>query len=213
MDNAVAVVQAYLRVNGYLTVAEYPVLEAARQGDFRTVTDLDVLAFRFPRAGRLVPHGKDVLSRDRLDVVLDPAIGGSAEHGDMIVGEVKESRAVVNEAAFDPAVLRTALVRFGCCPPDHAPALVSDLMREGRAMLPVGHQIRMVAFGTSAQPGGKVHKVTLGHCVEFLRDYLREHWDVLHHAEHKDPVFGLLAMMEKASRAGRRGEGSSRRAR
>ena len=27
MDNAVALVQAYLRVNGYFTVVEYPVLE------------------------------------------------------------------------------------------------------------------------------------------------------------------------------------------
>ena len=31
MDNAVALVQAYLRVNGYFTVAEYPVLEATRE--------------------------------------------------------------------------------------------------------------------------------------------------------------------------------------
>jgi hypothetical protein len=30
MDNAVALVQAYLRVNGYFTVAEYPVVEAMR---------------------------------------------------------------------------------------------------------------------------------------------------------------------------------------
>jgi hypothetical protein len=204
MDNAVAVVQAYLRVNGYLTVAEYPVLEAARAGDFRTVTDLDILAFRFPGAGRLVPRAAARPSRDQLEVVLDPALGGSAEHADMIVGEVKESRAVLNEAALDPAVLRTAIVRFGCCAPERAQALVAELVRIGSATLPVGHQIRMVAFGATAG-GAHVHQVTLGHCVDFLREYLREHWDVQRHAEHKDPVFGLLAMMEKARRAsGRR---------
>lgn len=32
MDNAVALVRAYLNVNDYLTVAEYPVLEALRHG-------------------------------------------------------------------------------------------------------------------------------------------------------------------------------------
>ena len=48
MDNAVALVRAYLHVNGYFTVTEYPVLEAARHGGYRTVTDLDVLAVRFP---------------------------------------------------------------------------------------------------------------------------------------------------------------------
>ena len=38
MDNTVALVEAYLRVNGYFTVSEYPILEA----DFRTlVADLD----------------------------------------------------------------------------------------------------------------------------------------------------------------------------
>ena len=50
MDNAVALVQAYVRVNGYFTVAEYPVIEAARDGHYRAVTDLDILAFRFPNS-------------------------------------------------------------------------------------------------------------------------------------------------------------------
>lgn len=35
MDNAVALVQAYLRVNGYFTVTEYPVVEAMKSGEFR----------------------------------------------------------------------------------------------------------------------------------------------------------------------------------
>ena len=50
MDTTVALVQSYLHVNGYFTVVEYPVLETRRGGPPRTLTDLDVLAFRFPRA-------------------------------------------------------------------------------------------------------------------------------------------------------------------
>ena len=50
MDTAVALVQAYLHVNGYFTVAEYPVLEAYRGEHARTVTDIDILAFRFAAA-------------------------------------------------------------------------------------------------------------------------------------------------------------------
>lgn len=47
-----ALVQSYLHVNGYFTVVEYPVLEARRGGTPRTITDLDVLAFRVStRAG------------------------------------------------------------------------------------------------------------------------------------------------------------------
>lgn len=50
MDNAVALVQAYLRVNGYFTVSGFPVLEAGAPAGTRTRTDLDILAFRFPGA-------------------------------------------------------------------------------------------------------------------------------------------------------------------
>lgn len=46
MDTAVALVQAYLNVNGCFTIAEYPVLEAYRRRPARSVTDLDILAAR-----------------------------------------------------------------------------------------------------------------------------------------------------------------------
>ena len=55
MDTAVALVQAYLHVNGYFTVVEHPVLESLRAGQVRTVTDLDVLAYRLPGAGAQEP--------------------------------------------------------------------------------------------------------------------------------------------------------------
>jgi hypothetical protein len=44
MDTAVALVQAYLHLNGYFTVVEFPVLEAMRAAPARTVTDLDIRA-------------------------------------------------------------------------------------------------------------------------------------------------------------------------
>jgi hypothetical protein len=57
VDTSVALVQAYLHINGYFTVAEYPVLEAHRSDHARTVTDLDILAFRFTGAGHDVVRG------------------------------------------------------------------------------------------------------------------------------------------------------------
>ena len=62
MDSAVALVQAYLRVNGYFTVTEYPVIASGKGGTYRTATDLDVLAVRFPHSGHIVPgrtEGRD----------------------------------------------------------------------------------------------------------------------------------------------------------
>ena len=197
MDNAVALVQTYLRLNGYFTVAEYPILEATRGGGYQTATDLDILAFRFPHAGMLIPRpGRR--SSDKINTRADPALGAAADHADMLVGEVKEGAAVVNDAASRPAVLHVALVRFGCCSAQEAPPLVTELLQTGHALLPVGHQIRMVAFGSTAHSSGRYHTVSLGHALQFIEDYLREHWDLLRHVDHKDPVFGFLSMMAKA---------------
>ena len=59
----------------------------------------------------------------------------------------------------------------------------------------------MIAFG-STLPGGS-HRYTviaLGRVIQFLRNYLRENWGVLHHADFKDPAFGFLMTLEKAQR-------------
>ncbi len=57
MDHAVSIVEAYLQINGYFTVAEFPVIESLASGQYETATDLDILAIRFPGAGRLVAFG------------------------------------------------------------------------------------------------------------------------------------------------------------
>lgn len=87
MDNAVALVQAYLHTNGYFSVAEYPVIETMGRGkNYRVATDLDILAFRFPGAGRLIPgkHSEETLYAP------DPVLRCPHDRADMLVGEVKE---------------------------------------------------------------------------------------------------------------------------
>ncbi|HUR80896.1 MAG TPA: hypothetical protein VM733_09025 [Thermoanaerobaculia bacterium] len=48
MDNAVALVRAYLQLNGSFTIAEYPVVRKTGDGSFRTLTEVDVAAFHLP---------------------------------------------------------------------------------------------------------------------------------------------------------------------
>jgi hypothetical protein len=195
MDNAVALVRAYLHVNGYFTVTEYPVVGPARHGSgYRSVTDLDVLAFRFPGAG--------VSPEDHETWAPDPELGCPPEEPDMLVGEVKEGHAELNEAARDPAALRAVLIRFGCCPPAHAESLVQELLRKGTAHVPGGHRVRLIAFGglPPARPDSRVAVISLGHVVEFLQAHLRRHWEVLRHAQSKDPALGFLMTLEKARR-------------
>src|SRR5260370_1292984 len=58
MDHAVSLVQAYLQLNGYFTSAEYPIIASAGRSGVRTITDIDVLAFRFPiiRLGHVLEY-------------------------------------------------------------------------------------------------------------------------------------------------------------
>lgn len=205
MDNAVALVQAYLRTNGYFTVTEYPVFKAARGGGYSAATDLDVLAFRFPGAGRPLAGGTD----GPASFAPDPALGAPGDRPDMIVGEVKEGKAELNRAARDPRVLAAVLARFGCSSPAAAQRAATDLVRSGRAEVGT-HEARLVAFGVrvDAAVSPPYHRVSLGHVTGFLEDYIREYWGLLLHGQFKDPAFGFLVTLEKARRS--MGSASSR---
>lgn len=199
MDTGVALVQAYLHVNGYFTVTEFPVLEALHGRDVRNVTDLDILAFRFPTAGEHIVRGRTHVALSGTDAFGDPALGAGCDTTDMIVGEVKEGHARLNRAMRDPAVIEIALARFGCCSAAHAREVTHELLAHGRSTTSAGHTIRIVAFG-DAEVGESLARCTtvpMRHVVEYLQDYLGQHWSVLRHAQFRDPAFATLALLEK----------------
>lgn len=206
MDHAVSLVQAYLQLNGYFTSAEYPIVAGAGRNGFRTITDIDILAFRFPSgfpvpAGRKTPQGIDVRE-------IDDGLGVAPDTIDVIIGEVKEGRVGINTGVRDPAVLRAVISRFGDSNEDQE-RVVGELLNRGAATLPSGYVVRLVAFG-AFPPGSQVPPcriISLGHVLAFLQSYVRKHWHVLRHLQFKDPAFGFLMTLEKARRggAGRRG--------
>jgi hypothetical protein len=207
MDHAVALVQAYLQLNGYFTSAEYPIIASAGRNGFRTITDIDILAFRFPSGEplatktRKAPKGLDLSG-------LDPGLAVPVEQVDMIIGEVKEGRVGINSGIRDPEVLRTVINRFGEV--GDTDRVVQQLLRAGAAEIPPSYSVRLIAFG-SFPPGEQVPPcriISLGHVLQFLQMYVRKHWHMLRHLQFKDPAFGFLMTLEKARRggAGRRGE-------
>jgi hypothetical protein len=209
MDNAVALVQAYLRVNGYFTVTEYPAVEAMKSGAFRTATDLDLLAFRFPAAS-----GPIVVSRARTSsehtFAPDPELGIAAGEADMLVGEVKEGRARLNEGAANPAVLRHVLTRFGCCPAEHAPRRVDELLSRGQTVLPSGHRLRLVSLPTRRDRSiGRSFSDT---SFAFSRVICGSTGRRSATPTSRTPAFGFLVTVEKAL-AGSAPEGGRRDAR
>lgn len=194
MDHAVALVEAYLQINGYFTVAEYPVIESLGKEHYGVATDLDILAFRFPGAGRLIP-GRG----DSKVFAPDPALGIEGDTADMLIGEVKEGRAELNRNARDPDVLRTVLARFGCCSLRDVDTTVQQLIQKGHTVTHEGHRVRLIAFGSIKGEKNKGYSVlTLGHIISFIEDYIEQHWDVLRHAQFKQQAFGLFMVMEKA---------------
>ncbi len=207
MDHAVALVQAYLQLNGYFTSAESPIVANGGRAGVRTITDVDILAFRFPTGfptnePRHIPQGLDTSE-------VDPGLGVDIGTIDMIIGEVKEGRVGINSGIRDRDVLKSVIRRMGD-PAEDAGHIVDGLLNSGRAVLPSGYVVRLVAFG-AFPPGSQVPPcriISLRHVLRFLQDYVRRHWGVLRHMQFKDPALRFLMTLEKAKRgeAGRRGE-------
>lgn len=199
MDTAVSLVKAYLELCGYFVLSELPVRAPDEQG-YHDVTDIDVLAVRFPHE----PQALSPRAARPLDVLLgiDPELG-SFEHGlDVLIGEVKEGEARLNPALRRRETVAFALRRAGCCPEaavdDEAERVVRDGQRD--LMMPAGMRcrVRLVAFGGHRGAGGHPgRQVALSHCATFIEQRLRAGHDVLAGVQFKDAVLGLFALQQK----------------
>lgn len=208
MDTAVALVKTYLESSGYFVLAELPVRKADRRG-YHDVTDLDVVAVRFPH--RLAFDGSRAARV--LDVFLgaDPALEVFEQGIDVLIGEVKEGGARLNPALRRAETVAFALRRVGCCPEARVEAEARAIAGAGAGEMAMAGRVpcrvRVVAFagyGRAAERG--VQTVPLAHCAAFVRRRLREACEVLAGVQFKDPVLGLLALEEKLARRGDDGQ-------
>ncbi len=203
MDHAVALVQAYLQVNGYFTVAEYPVLEALEAGGYQSATDIDLLALRLCHAGGVLAAGA---GRDRaVRFEPDPELRAPRGSADLLIVEVKEGRAELNPSARDGKILSAVLTRFGLEPHARMETSIAELQRTGRTNWPGGVWVRLLAFGSVIDPKtvAGFQAISLPHVTRFLSDYLDENWEALRHAHIRHQGFGFLALLEQIRRADR----------
>ena len=198
MDTAVALVKTYLQANGFFTVTEYPILEALGGGETRTVTDIDVLALRFPGAGGF--WSDSPTSGMRIEP--DEALGVDDSYIEAIIGEVKEGAADLNKAARDPDVLAAVLRRFGQMDPDVAETLVEDLVERGEGVHPAGIRVRIIVFASKPPSRRNVRYSWLSHGTigSWLTTQVRENWDRVKTVQSKDAALGFLILFEKALR-------------
>jgi hypothetical protein len=203
MDHAVALVQAYLQVNGYFTVAEYPVLEALESGGYKSATDVDLLALRLCDAGGVVAAETGSPIRPTEHFEPDPELRVPDGAADLLIIEVKEGRAELNRGAKNPDVLSAVLTRFGLRPHEKVDRSMRELERKGRTKWPGDTWVRMLAFGSIVDPKITVgfQAISLPHVMQYLRAYLEQHWDALRHAHIRHEAFGFLALLEQVRRA------------
>jgi hypothetical protein len=196
MDTAVGLVQSYLYMNGYFTVTEYPVLELIADGEYRSVTDVDVLALRIPGAGRVADSSEGSV------LAVDPALDVDLDRVDLIIAEVKEGKAELNASARDPKVLRAALNRFGAVPEERIAAVIDQLLEDGEAEHPGGARVRLMAFGSRppAQRRTRYRWMLHGDLVGFMYRTIGEHWSAAQTIQSKDPALSFLLLLEKAAR-------------
>ncbi|GMQ94560.1 MAG: hypothetical protein BMS9Abin12_2055 [Acidimicrobiia bacterium] len=197
MDIAVALVRSYLQANGFFTVTEYPILESVGLTT-RNVTDVDVLALRFPGAGGF---GSDNPTGG-LRIQPDPELALMEDQIEFIIGEVKEGTAELNKAARDPAVVAAALRRFGSIRPEVEAELVKKLIDTGVAFHPAGIRLRQMVFATKAPTRRRYAYLwmDIGKIAEWMRTQVHENWDQVKTIQSKDPALSFLLLFEKARR-------------
>ena len=184
MDIAVGLVRAYLQLNGYFTITEYPVVRKIGEGRYRSLTDVDV-------AGYHLPHGEP-------DFAPDPVLKVPEDRPDILIGEVKEGLAMVNEAANDPEVVAKILKRFAGCSAAEAATASRTLLARGEVDIRSGHRVRLVAFGNAREAPGAYLKILHAEVVAYVDRYIRENWEIVRQAGSKDPVFGMMVLLAKA---------------
>ena len=192
MDPAVALVQAYLQLNGYLTITEFPITDGAG-AEARAVTDIDLIALRFPGAR---PVGQPTEGDPDTDPLLQ--IGDDAM--DLLICEVKEGKARLNPNLSRSDTLARTLERVGCCPPGHVGHHVESLQRHGVARMDhrgVACRARIAVF--AGRPGFPRHAlvVSLAHAAREVCRFLQIHEAVLHATQFSQPALAQLALLTK----------------
>ncbi len=193
MDPAVGLVQSYLRMNGFFTVTEFPVV-ARSHGAGETLTDIDILAIRFPQAGRWIPGTGAMLPPD-------PMIDADDNQMLMIIGEVKEGKSRFNRSVRDKRVIGTVIRRFGCCsnnPDETARTVVEHGFSDTIVGMGMPCHIQWTVFGGTSPHGDlPYHVIPLRHVVRFLTNAIQEHRDVFLNSQSKDEALGLLTLLAK----------------
>jgi hypothetical protein len=197
MDAGVDLVQSYLRLNGYATLAEFQIHGRLPDGGYEALTDVDVVGIRFPGEVYAAdpfdspnPHFL-LIEDDQLHLVEDTI--------DVILGEVKQGEAVFNPGLKRRETLDTVLQRFRWLYEVPLHEVVTELQRRGLSVAPArgGGRIRtrLVAFGRSST--NDLHTMSLRHIFAVMVSFMERLDRVIHTDAYSDPVTATLRLLVK----------------
>ena len=194
MDIGVELVEAYLRLNGYFTLSEFEVLRETSPGNYQTVTDVDMIAVRFPGPIYIADsHGK---GESPSLLVEDPVLELAPDTVDVIIGEVKQGEAVFNAGLTNHHTLHTVLQRVAWLYGDDVHKVARDLEKHlVCTQTDPNVRTRLVAFGRS--PVNNVHTISLTHIFEKMIGQFEQHGDALRAAQFKNPAAALIRLLVK----------------
>lgn len=199
MDVAVNLVESYLRLNGYFTLSELEIQGQMPDGSFETLTDVDIVAIRFPGPGQRAGARRDDDDCHML-LIDDPELRLEPDTVDLVIGEVKEGHPVFNPGLKRHEVLHAVLGRVDWLFDEPSLHVVERLQRDDVAMVSLRSggemRARLVAFGRSTV--SNLHTMSLSHVVETMVGFMEEFDDVLRSARFKDPAPALLRLLTKA---------------
>ena len=198
MDIAVNLVENYLRLTGYMTLSEFEVQRRDEKGRFKTVTDIDIMAIRFPGDVYLGdPHRP---ADSELLVIQDPALELADDTIDVIIGEVKQGRAELNPGIKDHGVLHSMLRRVEWVYDTDISEVIEGLQQDGVHMAPArgGGRIRtrLVAFGRSRH--SNTNTLALGHIVTMMLEFFEKHEDAFRPIQFREPAPAFLRLLLKS---------------
>jgi hypothetical protein len=198
VDIAVNLVESYLRLTGYLTLSEFDVQARRPEGGFEAITDIDVMAVRFPGDVYVGdPHeGPDT----RLLLLSDPELRLEDDQIDVIIGEVKQGPAQFNPGIRRHKVLHQMLRRIAWLLDAPLEQVVDDLAERDLCIAPARGggtvRVRLVAFGRAE--ACDLHTITHTHMVTTMLRFFSGTELAFRPVQFRDPAPAMLSLLLKS---------------
>jgi len=198
MDIAVSLVESYLRLTGYLTLSEFEIQARRGDGGFDTITDVDIMAIRFP--GEIYAGDPHDAADARLLLLDDPELRLEPEQTDVIIGEVKQGAADFNPGIRNHKVLHSVLRRVEWLFADGIEPVVDDLGSKLVCVAPArgGGTIRarLVAFGRA--PVVDLNTIPHAHVVEKMLGFFEDMDEAFRPVQFRDAAPAMLSLLRKS---------------